>query len=65
MTKPMPDTVIFINRNKLTDGSETFDVQLGDHVWHAVTEDDAIEMANKIADAINDHSNDSAGIVGE
>lgn len=65
MADKTPDTLIFVVPKTLTDGSVTYDVQIGDMVWHAVTEDDANEMAEKIADAINAHSCETADTVVE
>jgi hypothetical protein len=60
-----PDTVIFVTPKALSDGSKVFDVRLGNEVWPAVTEDDANSLAEKIKDAIEDHTNATAGVVYE
>jgi hypothetical protein len=51
---------IVICANRLTDDSLVYDVRFRDISIPAVTERDAISLADKIAAAINDHSNDTA-----
>jgi hypothetical protein len=58
-----PDIVIFVVPKTLSDGSQVFDVHLGNLVVAAVTQDDALSMADKIRDAIDDHSVVSVGVV--
>ena len=47
----------------LSDGSMVYDVTLGGIVLHAVTEDDAYALADKIVAAIEAHSTDVASVV--
>lgn len=56
-----PDIILFVKREKLSDGSFVHNVLIGDLVCHATSEDDAWELAEKIADAINEHTTETAG----
>lgn len=51
---------ILVCRHTLSDGSQVYDVQLGDERTPipAVTLNDAVDLAQKIADAIMAHSTD-------
>lgn len=64
-TDEMPGTLIFIVTTTLSDNSKVYDVVLGEHRWHAVDYDAAVLLAEAIADAINDHSVDTAETVDE
>jgi hypothetical protein len=64
MTKT-PDHLFFVRPETLTDGSKVFNVWYGDIKFSAVTEEDAEELANKLMDAINDHTNDVADFIDE
>ncbi len=57
------ELVIWILKEKLTDGSYVFNVELNGEKYPAITEYDATEMAEKIAAAINDHSNAKASVM--
>lgn len=59
-----PDYVIWINRIALDDGF-VYDVVLGDTTLHAVTEMEAHDMADAIANSINIYSTSTAGVVCE
>lgn len=61
----MPGTLIFVVAETLSDNSKVYNVVLGEHKWHAVSQGEAIELAEKIADAINDHTVDTADVVDE
>jgi hypothetical protein len=63
MKKSAPDLVIFITCKKLTDGSKVYNVNVGNVELAAVTESDAMDLADKIVDAVNDHSVSTAGSV--
>jgi hypothetical protein len=63
--KPHVEFLFFVIREKLSDGSEVFNVQLGDIRFPAVTQDDALELAEKLSDAINDHTTTTAAVVDE
>lgn len=54
------DISIFVIPKVLSDGSKVYDVKLGDTVLNAVTETEADELATKMMDAINVHTNHSA-----
>lgn len=65
-TKPVddaPDHLFWVIEETLSDGSTVFNVEFGDTVWPCVTENDAADLAETIADAINKHSNSSAGVM--
>jgi hypothetical protein len=51
-------TLVFIRRERLTDGSYGFNVQLGEFEWKAVTEQDADKLAQTIVAAVNAHTVD-------
>ena len=46
----------------LSDGSEVFDVRIGNARIEAVTEEDALSLAERLRQAISIYSNDSAEI---
>jgi hypothetical protein len=54
---------IHIYAKRLTDSSLVYDVHFRDVRFPAITENDAIALADKIAGAINDHSVDTAEAV--
>lgn len=54
MNKPFPITVI---RRYLSDGSPVYDVRIGGIDLPAVSERDADALAEKVKDAIEDHTN--------
>lgn len=58
-----PDILIWIVEEKLTDGSAVFNVDFNGTIIPAVTESDAADLAEAIADAINKHSNTTAGVM--
>ena len=49
---------ITITYNRLTDGSKSFDVNLGDTVFHTVTYADARAFADKLTALIDNHTVD-------
>ena len=62
-TSDSPVTIIWILREKLSDGSEVFNVELNGEKLPANSEYDATEMAEKIADAIREHTNTDADVL--
>lgn len=60
-----PDFLFFVVREKLSDGSEVFNVQFGDTQFCGVTQEDAQELAQKMADAINEHTGHTADVIDE
>ena len=65
LVKNMSDTLFFVVKNRLSDGSHVYDVVLGLHRWHAEDQDHARELAQGMADLINEHSVDLANVVDE
>lgn len=63
MSRPTPDVIIFVVPEILSDGSKVFNIHIGDVKLHAVTEDDAGTLAENFAELIEDHTNDTAGVV--
>lgn len=61
----LPGTLVFVVSETLTDGSNVYNVILGDQKWHAVDQGEAQELAWKISGAINDHTVDVAAVVDE
>ena len=59
-------TLIWIVKERLTDGSHVYDIELpGGHIVHARDEEAATEMATSIAEAISEHSaNEKADVMG-
>jgi hypothetical protein len=49
---------IRIVTERLSDGSEAYNVQFGDMLLHAITESDACELADKLARALYKHTVD-------
>ena len=63
MTDDPREHLIRINSDRLSDGSEVFSVLLpGGTKLPAITEADAHDLAEAIADAINDHTNETATV---
>jgi hypothetical protein len=60
-----PDTLFFVISEKLSDGSVVYNVVLGEHKWQAVDQDEARDLAHDLAEAINDHTTNTAGVVDE
>lgn len=65
MNEDVPGTLIFVVPETLSDRSVVYNVICGEHIWHATDQDNASELAEKIAQAINDHTVDSADVVYE
>ena len=65
MTTEIPEFLIFIVSEKLSDGSQVFNVIFGEMKFPAVTEDDAVQLAETISNAINDHTNNRADVIYE
>lgn len=63
MEDGMPDVLIFKTVKTLSDGSKAFNVEIDRIVFAAVTESDANTMADKIRQAILDHSVTSVEIL--
>lgn len=61
----MPGTLIFVVQEKLSDGSYVYNIVMGKHKWHATSQKDAQELAEKIMEAIEDHTVDSADVIDE
>ena len=61
----MPDVIIFVIPKTLSDGSKVFDVKLGEQVWSAVSEMNAGALAETIAEAIDEHTTNTADVVYE
>lgn len=57
-----PNVTVFVVERSLSDASKVYDVCLRETVLHAVTEQDAHDLASKIRQAINAHTNDIAGV---
>jgi hypothetical protein len=53
---------IYVEREKLTDGSEVFNVRLGDTLLHATDENEACTLAEMIAEGINKKTVDAAEV---
>ena len=49
---------VWVHRSFLSDGSAVFSVHLGNVEFKAVSESDAYDLAEKIADAVTEHSVD-------
>ena len=62
MSKSPPDVVIFVHEEKLSDGSKVYNVAIGNITLHAVTEKEAVLLAEKIEEAIDAHCTDTCGI---
>jgi hypothetical protein len=54
----MTDFTVTTVVERLTDGSESFNVRFGDMVFHAVTESDATAFAHSLAQLVADHTVD-------
>lgn len=61
MSDDMPNILIWIVKETLSDGSEVFNVEIPEASLPAITADDAAALAETIAGAINEHSNETAG----
>ena len=57
------DILIFIRKEKLSDGSMAYNVELPEFTLNAVNEDDAIALAETIVDAINHHTVNPANVI--
>ena len=63
MTDNTPDVLIWVIPTVLTDGSRVYAVEMpGEYKVDAITEADAADMAQEIVEAINEHSNITAGV---
>jgi hypothetical protein len=56
----MPEYLLFMVKETLTDGSEVYNVIFGDFKFAAVSVTDAVQLADKIMDAINEHTTQTA-----
>jgi hypothetical protein len=57
-----PEHILSVVRETLSDGSEVFNVHLGNIRLPAIDEREARKLAEKIADAINEHTTQSADV---
>jgi hypothetical protein len=60
-----PDTIIFVVPKTFSDGSEAFDVILPKVELNAITEEDAVTLAEEITALINKHTNNTVGLTVE
>lgn len=60
-----PEFLLFVTREVLTDKSEVFNVIFGEHKFAATGRDEAHELAEKIADAINEGTCNTADVIDE
>lgn len=58
----MSNATIFVVERPLSDGSFVYDVRMRETVLHAITENDAEELATAIRLAINRHTTEIADI---
>jgi hypothetical protein len=58
----MNEIKITIRVQRLSDNSDAYNVELGDVLMHAVTERDAVDLAEGIAVLIQRHANDCATV---
>lgn len=63
MPSDTPEHLFFVSAERLSDGSYAHNVIFGDLVFHAVDRAQAIELADRLADAINDCTVDTASTV--
>lgn len=54
---------VYVTPKRLSDGSSVFDVSIGSVVLAAVTERDAEQLADKIAEAVREHTNEDTQVV--
>lgn len=54
---------ILVSRRTLTDNSYVFDVVIGNLSLPAITEADAFAIAERVVDAVNNHTTETAKIV--
>ena len=59
MTKP--DILLHVVEATLTDNSKIFDVQIGDLMLHACSQDDADKLADAVCRLITEHTIHVAG----
>lgn len=57
--------LLFVAAEILTDGSKVYNVHFGDHKFAATSIIDAVELADKLAAAINEHTCHTADVVDE
>jgi hypothetical protein len=58
-----PEFLLFVIPEKLSDGSVAHNVHFGEMKFAATSEDDAIDLAEGIAELINQHTVNTAGVV--
>lgn len=58
-----PDHLFWVLSEELSDGSTVYNVEFGDTKFPCVTENDANDLAEKMADAVNEHTNDTAAVM--
>jgi len=61
----MIDMTIYVIPCHLSDGSDAYDVKIGETILAAVTMDDAADLAAKIRDAIDAHTVSTAKVIWE
>lgn len=58
-----PDNIIFVIHETLTDGSIVYSVRFGEREFAATGQEEAEDFAHALADAINDYTTETAGVV--
>jgi len=58
-----PDILVWVIAETLSDGSRVFNLDMDLGEVYAISERDALDMAEKIADAIAQHSTQTAGVM--
>lgn len=62
---PDPDFLFFVTREQLTDGSHVYNVICGEMKFAAEDEEHALQLADEMAAAINDHTVHIADVIRE
>lgn len=60
-----PDHLFFITREELSDKSCVYNIKYGEITIHAVDKHEARQLAHKLAEAIDEHSVDTSGVIDE
>lgn len=58
-----PEHLFWVVEETLSDGSKVYNVEFGDVHFPCVTENDANTLAEKLADAIEEHTTTTAGVM--
>lgn len=64
-SEDVPDFIIFIIPETLSDKSVAYNVQLGEHKFNATDKEAAREFAEGLQNLIEDHTTNSVGIIYE